>query len=468
MRVLFLSHCLPYPPNKGDKVRAYHSLRHLSREHEVHLLCLAREEYEIEEVPALAEYCSTVGISHLDSRKALRRAAGALLGSEPLTLAYYRSAAFAKRVDRIVRQQRIEAVVTYCSSMAPYAGALGPMPKVIDFVDVDSAKWAQFSSFTPWPLRMLYSLEAKRLERYERSLIDEFDHIYLSTEKEREIFLSFAPRAAPKVVRNGVDFDFFRPLDLPKNTNPCLVFTGQMDYFPNVDGVSHFSQQILPRLRQRFPDVEFLVVGRSPTVAVQRLESLPGVSIIGEVVDVRPFMARSWVFVAPLRIARGVQNKVLEAMAMKLPVVCTEAVMGGLAGGDIEPGRELLVASAASGFEDAVAQLLENPERRTEMGVAARNRIRRDYSWTYNMRELDGIMADLARLRSERNLPAHPDTDTRRALRPRPRQQRRPDPRGLQTPSEPAKKGPSTRSTESPEPPSQPSLVLSECEEDDS
>jgi sugar transferase (PEP-CTERM/EpsH1 system associated) len=396
MKILYLSHCLPYPPTKGDKLRAFHSVRHLARRHEVHLLSIDRAKHEADEIPALRRICATAEVFHLEKRRANLRAARALLGSDPLTLAYYRSPSFANRVREVARSHEVDVVMAYCSSMAPYAQLVEGVPRVIDLVDVDSAKWEQYSQFAPRLKRPFYSLEARRLRRYEAWIGASFDRVILSTSPEVERFAALAPEARVLAVRNGVDLDNFHPLALPKSRVPTLVFTGQMDYFPNVDGVSHFSQEVFPRLRRRYPDMEFLIVGRSPTLAVQKLGAIPGVSVTGFVVDVRPFLTRSWIFVAPLRIARGVQNKVLEAMAMQLPVVCHEQVMAGLADSDLEPGRDLLVAGDARGLERSIARLVDSEADRRRLGLAGRDKVARSYSWNRNMTVLDDVMKDLA------------------------------------------------------------------------
>ncbi len=396
MKILYLSHCLPYPPTKGDKLRAYHEIRHLARRHEVHLLCLDRVRHESEDLPKLREICASAEVFHLDKRRARLRAIRALFSSTPLTLAYYRSQSFANRVREVAARHDVDMVMAYCSSMAPYAHLIEDVPRVIDLVDVDSAKWEQYSQYAAPHKRPIYALEAKRLRRYETWVGSNFDRVLLSTSQEVDRFADFAPDSRVLALRNGVDLDNFHPLGLPKNRVPTLVFTGQMDYFPNVDGVAHFSQEVFPRLRRRFPDIEFVIVGRSPTLAVQKLGSLPGVSVTGFVVDVRPFLTRAWIFVAPLRIARGVQNNVLEAMAMQLPVGCHEQVMAGLTDSDLEPGKDLLVAGSPAGLEREVARLVENEHDRRRLGLAGRDKVTRSYSWNRNMVVLDDVMRDLA------------------------------------------------------------------------
>jgi sugar transferase (PEP-CTERM/EpsH1 system associated) len=267
-------------------------------------------------------------------------------------------------------------------------------------VDVDSAKWAQYARFAPLPLRPVYALEARRLRRYEASLAGRFQKIFLATGNETRLYKANAPGAPAATVLSGVDVDYFQPLDLPKAAVPTLVFTGQMDYFANVDGIVHFAREVFPRLRRRIPDVELLVVGRSPVPAVRDLGELPGVQVTGAVGDVRPFLARAWMFVAPLRIAQGVQNKVLEAMASNLPVVCSERVLAGVADGGFRSGRDLLAAGTDdtdAEMENAVASLIGDAELRERLAASARQRLLATYRWGSSLDRLEELVGAVSR-----------------------------------------------------------------------
>jgi polysaccharide biosynthesis protein PslH len=288
-------------------------------------------------------------------------------------------------------------MVVYCSAMAPYASLLPDVPAVLDMVDVDSAKWAQYARFAPLALRPVYALEARRLRRYEASLAGRFRRVVFATGNETRLYKSFAPEARTETVLSGVDFDFFQPLELSRSPQPLLVFTGQMDYFANVDGVVHFARHVFPRLRQRFPEAELVVVGRSPVPAVRALGDLPGVQVTGAVGDVRPFLARAWVFVAPLRIAQGVQNKVLEAMASNVPVVCSERVLAGLSDGGFRSGRDLLAAGSDEEMARAVASLIADAGARERLAGAARQRLLAFYRWAPNVDRFEDVIGAVAR-----------------------------------------------------------------------
>jgi sugar transferase (PEP-CTERM/EpsH1 system associated) len=397
LRLLYLCHRVPYPPDKGDKIRAFNEIRSLSRRHRIHLLTLA--DAEVPDLAPLEELCERVEVFPVQRTGAYLRAALGIFSSRPLTLAFFDSAELRQRAEELARSERFDLVVAYCSAMAPYVEpfAQAGVPAVLDMVDVDSSKWAQYSQFAALPMRPVYALEARRLQEYEASLTDRFERIVLATGNETRMLKAFAPDAKAVTVPNGVDLDYFRPLDLPRSPHPTIVFTGQMDYFANVDGMVHFSRNLFPRLRQRFPDLELLIVGRSPAPAVRALDELPGVHVTGAVGDVRPFLARAWAFVAPLRIAQGVQNKVLEAMAMNVPVVCTDRVFAGLSEGGFRHGRDLLAASTDQGLEDSLAGLLGDAQARTRLAEQARRRLSLSYRWTANMDSFEEILVGAVR-----------------------------------------------------------------------
>jgi sugar transferase (PEP-CTERM/EpsH1 system associated) len=395
LRVLYLCHRVPYPPDKGEKIRAFHQIRALAERHRVSVLALC--DGPVPDLAPLEAMCERVEVFPLSRPASYLRAAVGALRPRPLSLSFFESKELADRVRELARRERFDVAVVYCSSMAPYAALAPDVPAILDMVDVDSAKWAQYARFAPLPLRPVYALEARRLRRYEASLAGRFQRVAFATGNETRLYKASAPAARAVTLLNGVDVDFFQPLDLPKAGKATLVFTGQMDYFANVDGITHFAREVFPRLRQRYPEIELLVVGRSPVAAVRDLEKLPGIQVTGAVGDVRPFLARAWVFVAPLRIAQGVQNKVLEAIASNLPVVCTERVLAGLADGGFRSGRDLLAASTAEGMERAVAALIEDERERERLAEHARQRLLATYRWAPNLDRFEDLVGTIAR-----------------------------------------------------------------------
>lgn len=391
MNVLYLVHRMPYPPNKGDKVRSYHLLRHLAARHRVWLGSFVDDPDDEAHAGTLRQWCVDLHLARLHPRSARLHSLPALLGDEPLTLRYYRDAGLADWVRRTAAQQRLDAVVVFSSSMVQYADLVSDVPVLVDFVDVDSAKWTQYADHHRWPMSWVYRREGERLLAYERAVAARVAHSFFATEQEAELFRQLAPECAARVagIRNGVDADHFAPdeaLPSPFEAGSVpIVFTGAMDYWPNVDAVTWFARDVLPRLAQDRPELRFFVVGRNPTPAVQALAGAR-VFVTGTVPDVRPYLQHAAAVVAPLRLARGIQNKVLEAMAMARPVVASAACAA-----PIEPveGHDLLTADDAEGFAAQVRSVLGDPSRAEFIGRAARQRVLRDFSWDAQWTALD-------------------------------------------------------------------------------
>ncbi len=390
--ILYLVHRLPYPPNKGDKVRSYHLLRHLLKSHRVFLGTFIDDPEDEQHLPALRALCPDLHVERLRPHAAKLRSLAALAHGEPLTLAYYRRARLHAWVGSIAARHELQASVVFSSAMAPYAQALAPaVPMLVDFVDVDSAKWDQYAALHPWPMSWLYRREGRTLLAYERAVAAQAHRSFFVTANEVDLFLRLAPEcaAAVQVMSNGVDADFFasdptRPSPYPANGQP-VVFTGAMDYWPNIDAAAWFSTHVLPRLVARWPRVHFYVVGRNPPPQVRALAGA-AVTVTGSVPDVRPYLQHAAAVVAPLRVARGIQNKILEAMAMGQPVVtvpgCADAIGAGAAQG-------VLRADTPEAFEHALQALLDTPAQGSAMGLAARRHVLERFSWCAHMERID-------------------------------------------------------------------------------
>ena len=396
--LLFLVHRLPYPPNKGDKVRSYHLLRHLCRQHRVFLGTFLDDPDDAQHVPAVQAMCADSCVLPLRPRWAkLRSLLGLLLG-DALTLRYYQDETLHRWVAELVKNHAIDAVVVFSSSMAPYALRQPQLPMLADLVDVDSAKWAEYAVRHPWPMSWLYRREGRQLLGYERAVVAAAQHAYLVTDKEVALFEQLAPECRGRVrsMGNGVDADQFKPDDARPSpflvAEQALVFTGAMDYWPNVDAVQWFVAEVLPLLRIGRPGLRLFIVGRSPTAEVRAL-ACASVVVTGTVPDVRPYLQHAAVVVAPLRLARGVQNKVLEAMAMACPVVaathCVEAI-------EARSGVECLSAGPAPEFVEHIECLLANPGRARAMGAAARACVLGRFSWSAQLAQLDVALLDVA------------------------------------------------------------------------
>lgn len=393
--LLFLVHRLPYPPNKGDKVRSYHLLEHLRQQHRVFVGTFVDDPDDWQHMPALAQRCAGLHAAPLHPRRAKLASLAGLATGDPLTLHYYRDAALARWVDHVVASERIDAVIVFSSSMAQYAARHPQLPVLVDFVDVDSAKWTDYAPNHRWPLSWLYAREGRTLLAYERAVARQARHSFFATVKEAELFARLAPECGPLVegMSNGVDANYFAPAadrasPFDDGETP-LVFTGAMDYWPNVDAVSWFSQDILPRLRARRPGLRLHIVGRNPAPAVKALAS-DAVRVTGTVPDVRPYLQHASVVVAPLRLARGVQNKILEAMAMGRPVVAAAECASALSA---RAGEDLLAAQTAEDHAAAVGSLLDDPARAARIGEAGRRCVLAAYSWAAHLQALDRHIA---------------------------------------------------------------------------
>ena len=394
-KLLYLVHRLPYPPNKGDKVRSYHLLKHLAARHEVYLGTFVDDPDDLQHLPVVRGLCADLLAVRLQPRSAQLRSLAGLLTGEPLTLRYYRNTALQSWVAQTVAAHQIDALVVFSSSMAPYALAQPGLPMLVDLVDVDSAKWTEYADRHVWPMSWLYRREGQQLLAYERSVVARARRSFLVTDKEVALFGRLAPECQGQVIAvgNGVDAEYFQPD--PARPSPfgvgeqALVFTGAMDYWPNVDAVGWFVDQVLPVLHQRWPGLRLHIVGRNPTQAVQAL-ARPTVCVTGTVPDVRPYLQHAAVVVAPLRLARGVQNKVLEAMAMARPVVAAATCVDAI---DARPGDEILAATDAAEHAARIAELLVDRQRATAIGQSGRACVLARYSWPARLAEIDHQLA---------------------------------------------------------------------------
>ena len=398
--LLLLVHRLPYPPNKGDKVRSFHLLKHLLQTHRVFLGTFIDDPDDEQHLPTLRALCPDLHVERIQPRRAKIASLRGLLIGEALTLAYYRSAGMRRWVKEIAAEHRLQASVVFSSSMAPFAQALWPgVPMLVDFVDVDSAKWTQYAPDHRWPLSWLYEREGRELLAFERRVALQATQSFFVTPNEVALFLSQAPESQGRVqpLCNGVDANFFQPD--PTQTSPFatgelpIVFTGAMDYWPNIDGVAWFAQDMLPAGRARGPQARFCIVGRSPSAAVRALVA-PDVTVTGTVSDVRPYLQHAAAVVAPLRVARGIQNKILEAMAMAQPVItvngCADAI-GATA------SQGLLRAATPAEFVDALQSLLSDPPASQALGEQARQYVLQGFSWQAHLAGLDRFLTLQAR-----------------------------------------------------------------------
>ena len=377
-RVLYLTHRVPYPPDKGDRIRTYHLLKQLAKRGRVWLGCLADEPVPPEALFALTELCEQFAIVPVGKRSRWLHAGLSLLHGASLSEGLFHSGPLARTLATWAGRTPFSAAVASSSALVPYLHlpALKGVPAVVDLIDVDSQKWLDFAAANRPPKKWLYRLEAARVRKVERTLPGRVRAASVVSRAEAAVYDAFTHAGAATVATNGVDLDYFAPVKCDER--PACAFVGALDYPPNEDAAVWFAREIWPALRSRFPQAEFRIIGRKPTPAVRALAQLPGVNLVGQVPDVRPFVASSQVIVVPLRLARGVQNKVLEAMAMAKAVVAAPPALAALGA---EPGVHLLSAATPQDWVQKVSELFTSEGRRQELGAAAREYVERHHHW---------------------------------------------------------------------------------------
>ena len=386
--ILFLAHRAPFPPDRGDKIRAYNVLRYLSARARVHLVAFADDPRDLA-APELGSLCASHTIvPHVKSRA--RAAVEALATERSVSVAAFADARVQSAVDHVLATHDISAIFVFSSAMAQYLPRISRPRTVMDFCDVDSVKFGEYARTASGPLRWLYRREERRLGEFDRGIARSVDASLFVSASEAALFRSIGGEGRIEVVENGIDTARFDPAAgyTPVDAgDPLIVFTGQMDYAPNVAAVRWFAKAVLPSVRARHPGARFAIVGRAPSADVTALAANDAVIVTGEVADVRGWIAAAAVVVAPLQIARGIQNKVLEAMAMARPVVASPGAAEG-----IDHAGMLCVADGADAFAGQVSALIADLARGDELGTAARRRVQQRYGWAARLAGLDALL----------------------------------------------------------------------------
>lgn len=392
MRILYICHRFPFPPNRGGKIRPFQMIRHLSQAHEVTVASLAHTQQEFEAGAGLKDHCAEIIAEILPDSTRWPQAVLALPTSTPSSVAYFRSNRLRARVEAAWQKRKFDAVMVHCAFVAQYTlGLTGPALRILDYGDMDSAKWMDYAEHRNFPLSAGYGIESRKLRRYEREMATRFDRITITTQGEKEEFKTLGVDRPCTVIPNGVDGKFFQPATMGGGTKPNIVFLGRMDYFPNIDGVLWFVREVYPAIRRAMPAAELQIVGADPSAEILRLRSLPGVTVTGFVKDVRPYLTEAAVAIAPLRIARGTQNKILECMAAGIPVVSTPQAAKGI---QAVPNEHIIVADGPDATSRSVLDLLNDPARRMKIATAARAQVERAHSWPESMKILDSVFAE--------------------------------------------------------------------------
>ncbi len=391
--ILFLAHRLPFPPDRGDKIRSHHILKALAKIAPVHVGCLAESDDDAENAHHLDDVAASWCMPRRSKPLPLA-GVEALMRGTPVSLSAFRSASLMDWVRQTVGTRNICAIYVFSGQMGQYVPHDWQGRLVMDLVDVDSAKFEAYGKAGIGPRSWIDAREGRLLKRVEADLVSRADATLLVSEAEAQFLQSrLSSRHLIRALGNGIDCTFFDPEGFGSRSQfgsggPHYVFTGQMDYAPNVEAVTRMARQIMPEVRRSLPHAQFHIVGRAPTREVIQLEGLHGTSVIGAVPDTRPWLAGADAIVAPLTIARGVQNKVLEAMAMARPVVLSPDAATGI---DARSNTHFLIAETDAAFAANLLRLAKEPLTAASLGEQARRFVLEHMSWS-------AMLADLPRL----------------------------------------------------------------------
>jgi polysaccharide biosynthesis protein PslH len=389
MKILFLSHHYPYPPDHGARIRALHFIRHLAQNNTVTVATLAHTEQELSQGSGLKEFCHEVIAEILPARIRWLQALKALGSSLPSSVAYFRSAPLQRRIHQKLRDEEFDIIIVFCAFMAQYVLEWKGGYRILDYGDIDSAKWRDYARYKPVPFSWGYAWESAKLRNYERRIAQHFQQCTVISQGELEEFQQFEVGIPCTVVPNGVDTEYFSYNRESQNGTSTIVFVGRMDYFPNVDGVKYFVREVFPLIRQKLPEVELRIIGSNPAKSVRNLARIPNLSITGYVPDVRSYLKDAVAAIAPLRIARGTQNKILEALAMGIPTVATQEAAKGV---QCVPGKHFLVAGCPKDFANEIIKVIENATLRKNIAEAGRLQIEQAHTWDRSVDILDTIL----------------------------------------------------------------------------
>jgi sugar transferase (PEP-CTERM/EpsH1 system associated) len=389
--MFFVCQRVPFPPDRGDKITTFNEIRHFSTKHQVHVFCLADGKRDLDNILGLQRYTESVTAVPVNGWKSKLRALEALFVGGPLSVAAFNEAKLHNTIKQKFAELQPDLIMVYSCNVAQYAEHFPQVPRIMQFAELDSSRWGQFARRSPPPLRWVYAIEEQRFFAYEQHIAHTFSHALVCTAAEQCDFERRISGAPVSLVGNGVDLDYFRSKGIAKQSG-SIIFTGVMDYFPNVDAVVWFCDEVFPIVQQQIPEAGLTICGSRPVAAVRRLAKRRGITVTGRVPDTRPYMDRTEVFVAPLRMARGIQNKLLEAMAMGLPCVASTAVARGTA---VPDGEGILTADNRDEFSKGVVRLLRDGAFRAEMAGKARAAAELTFRWETQLACLDRVVAAL-------------------------------------------------------------------------
>ena len=390
MNILYVCHRFPYPPKRGGKIRPFNMVRHLSSNgHQVTVCSLARSEAEAEEGRGIAPHCAGFEMGMVSNPVQVMRMVARLPSLTPSSMGFFYCPDLQQKVNQLLSSRKWDLIFVHCSSVAQYVAHVRDVPKILDYGDMDSQKWLEYANYKPWPLSWGYCLEGLKMLAAEKRLARSFDMGTATTRAEWETLESYGTGLVSDWFPNGVDAQFFCPDETVSYDRDTISFIGRMDYYPNQECMFRFCRDVWPRLKAVRPSLKLLIVGADPSPAVWKLAELDGVTVTGSVPDVRPHVRASALMVAPLNIARGTQNKILEAMAMGVPVVTSRVAAGGV---DAESETHFLVAETPDDYARQILRVCSDDDERRRLADAGRARMLSNHAWPRSMDRLDKII----------------------------------------------------------------------------
>lgn len=388
MRILYICHRFPFPPKRGGKIRPFNMIRHLSKAHEVHVASLVHDDDDARDVDGISDYCASYTYDRQPVLAKWSRMVARLPTTSPSAMGYFYSSKLQESIDKLLDSKRFDFAFVHCAFVAPYIADRVNLPKVLDFGDMDSQKWLAYSKAKPFPLSLGFGVEGRKMWAMEKRLASKFDLCTATTVLEHETMLELGTVRSSDWFPNGVDFTYFEAPSSDYDADKIL-FLGRMDYFPNQQAVERFALNIFPLIRVARPNAHFVIVGANPSVSIRRLAKIQGITVTGTVPDVRPYVRSAALSVAPLEIARGVQNKILESMAMGVPVVASTTAAKGV---DAIVNDHILVADTDAQFCAQVLKIMDSKALRNRLGEAGKARVIERHSWNTSLNKLDGIV----------------------------------------------------------------------------
>ncbi len=390
MNILYVCHRFPYPPKRGGKIRPFNMVRHLSSNgHQVTVCSLARSEAEAEEGRGIAPHCAGFEMGMVSNPVQVLRMVARLPSLTPSSMGFFYCPDLQQKVNQLLSSRKWDLIFVHCSSVAQYVAHVRDVPKILDYGDMDSQKWLEYANYKPWPLSWGYRLEGLKMLAAEKRLARSFDMGTATTRAEWETLESYGTGLVSDWFPNGVDAQFFCPDETVSYDRDTISFIGRMDYYPNQECMFRFCRDVWPRLKAVRPSLKLLIVGADPSPAVWKLAELDGVTVTGSVPDVRPHVRASALMVAPLNIARDTQNKILEAMAMGVPVVTSRVAAGGV---DAESEKHFLVAETPDDYARQILRVCSDDDERRRLADAGRARMLSNHAWPRSMDRLDKII----------------------------------------------------------------------------